>query len=81
MHSKPTIHVFWFKRDLRILDNEGLQNAIESNTPLLLLYIFEPSLEKNPHYHKRHWNFIAQSIENLNQELNPYKTKIHCVRG
>lgn len=81
MHSKPTIHVFWFKRDLRILDNEGLQNAIESNTPLLLLYIFEPSLEKNPHYHKRHWNFIAQSIENLNQELNPYKTKIHCVSG
>ena len=81
MHSKPTIHVFWFKRDLRILDNEGLQNAINSNTPLLLLYIFEPSLEKNPHYHKRHWNFIAQSIENLNQELNPYKTKLHCVRG
>ena len=81
MHSKPIINVFWFKRDLRILDNEGLQNAIESNTPLLLLYIFEPSLERNPHYHKRHWNFIAQSIENLNQDLNPYKTKIQCVRG
>ena len=81
MHSKPTINVFWFKRDLRILDNEGLQNAIESDTPLLLLYIFEPSLERNPHYHKRHWNFIAQSIENLNQDLNPYKTKIHCVSG
>ena len=81
MHSKPTINVFWFKRDLRILDNEGLQNAIESNTPLLLLYIFEPSLEKNSHYHKRHWNFVKQSIASLNQELNPYKTKIHCVRG
>ena len=81
MHSKPTINVFWFKRDLRILDNEGLQNAIESNTPLLLLYVFEPSLEKNPHYHKRHWNFIEQSIVSLNQELNPYKTKIHCASG
>ncbi len=81
MHSKPTINVFWFKRDLRILDNEGLQNAIDSKTPLLLLYIFEPSLKKNPHYHMRHWNFIEQSVVSLNQELNLYKTKIYCVSG
>ena len=79
MHSKPSINVFWFKRDLRLLDNEGLQHAIESKTPLLLLYIFEPSLKNNPHYHERHWNFIAQSIRDLNKELKPYDTKIYCL--
>ena len=48
MHSKKEINVFWFKRDLRLLDNEGLQDAINSGLPLLLLYVMEPSLEKNP---------------------------------
>mgnify|MGYP003326355319 CR=1 FL=1 len=81
MHSKPVINVFWFKRDLRILDNEGLQRAIEAKTPLLLIYIFEPSLESNLHYHERHWNFIKQSIFELNQELKSYKTKVHCLSG
>lgn len=81
MHSKPIINVFWFKRDLRILDNEGLQHAIDAKKPLLLLYIFEPDLKNNPHYHKRHWNFIVQSILALNQELEPYNTKVHCISG
>lgn len=81
MISKPTINIFWFKRDLRLLDNEGLQNAIVENTPLLLLYIFEPSLEKNPHYHERHQNFIKQSLVALNNELVAYNTKVHCVKG
>lgn len=81
MLSKPNINVFWFKRDLRLLDNEGLQNAIESNTPLLLLYIFEPSLENEAHYHERHKNFIQQSLVVLNTALETYNTKVYCVRG
>ena len=81
MLSKKEINVFWFKRDLRLLDNEGLQNAIDSGLPLLLVYIIEPSVEKNPHYHKRHHNFIAQSLEELNDELKKYNTEVHVYRA
>ena len=59
------LSIFWFKRDLRILDNEGLQGAIDKGIPLLLLYIFEPNLERDPHYHSRHQNFIEQSLNSL----------------
>ena len=33
------LSIFWFKRDLRILDNEGLQGAIDKGIPLLLSLI------------------------------------------
>ena len=81
MLSKKEINVFWFKRDLRLLDNEGLQNAIDSGLPLLLVYIIEPSVEKNPHYHNRHHNFIAQSLEELNDKLKKYNTKVHVYKA
>ena len=81
MHSKKEINVFWFKRDLRLLDNEGLQDAINSDLPLLLLYVMEPSLEKNPHYHKRHHNFIAQSLVALNGALKQFDTRVHVYKN
>ena len=81
MHSKKEINVFWFKRDLRLLDNEGLQDAINSDLPLLLLYVMEPSLEENPHYHKRHHNFIAQSLVALNGALKQFDTRVYVYKN
>ena len=81
MHSKKEINVFWFKRDLRLLDNEGLQDAINNGLPLLLLYVMEPSLEENPHYHKRHHNFIIQSLVALNKELKQFETKVYVYKN
>jgi len=44
-----------------------------------ILYIFEPSLIDDEHYSFRHWNFVKQSIQYLNEQLQPYQTKILCV--
>jgi len=79
MNTKQGINIVWFKRDLRLEDNEALYNAAQTDLPVLLLYIFEPSLKNEEHYSFRHWNFIKQSIKNLNKQLRPYQTKILCV--
>lgn len=76
MPTKKTINVFWFKRDLRLLDNPALQQAVAQHEPLLLLYVFEPSLISDNHYHDRHLNFIEQSLVALNNELSAYETKV-----
>ena len=55
------MNVVWFKRDLRLTDHAPLAAAIARQEPLLLVFIVEPSLIKNPHYRGRHWHFIAQS--------------------
>ena len=43
----------WFKRDLRIQDNEALFRAAE-NGPVLPLYVIEPGLWRQPDMYGRH---------------------------
>ena len=74
---KKPINIFWFKRDLRLFDNEPLNNAVSQKEKLLLIYCFEPSLKKNKHYTSRHWNFIKESINDLNIYLKNIDTHIH----
>ena len=74
---KESINIFWFKRDLRLLDNEPLNNAVSQKEKLLLIYCFEPCLKKNKHYSTKHWNFIKESINDLNIYLKNIDTHIH----
>jgi len=68
--------IVWFKRDLRIRDHAPLTAAVEEELPIILLYCFEPSLMAAPEYDKRHWQFIYQSLQDLNQQLIPHQTQI-----
>jgi deoxyribodipyrimidine photo-lyase len=79
--NRNHINIVWFKRDLRLQDNEAIYNAIHSESPTLLLYVFENSLLNDPHYSTRHWDFIKQSIQDINLQLLPYNTKILSVSG
>jgi deoxyribodipyrimidine photo-lyase len=74
--SKPNVSIVWLKRDLRLRDHEPLSNASQSQYPILLLYMVEPILVEDPHYDLRHWRFIWQSIEDLNQQLEKYSASV-----
>ncbi|MBB6001945.1 deoxyribodipyrimidine photo-lyase [Arcicella rosea] len=63
------INILWFKRDLRLRDNEALKEALADNKPLLMLYCFEPSLMQDAHYSARHWQFVWEALQDLNQQL------------
>ncbi|WP_317045574.1 cryptochrome/deoxyribodipyrimidine photo-lyase family protein [Aurantibacter aestuarii] len=71
----------WFKRDLRLHDNEAVFNALKSKESVLFLYTFEDFLLKDKHYSKRHWDFVKQSLEDLNQQLLPYSSKVLVVNN
>ncbi|MCH8533870.1 MAG: deoxyribodipyrimidine photo-lyase [Flavobacteriaceae bacterium] len=73
------VNVVWFKRDLRLEDNEALHNALLNQEPVLLLYLFEPIVEKDPHYSLRHFRFIDQSIKDLQNQLKTCQTKLICL--
>lgn len=79
---KQTIFdVIWFKRDLRLRDHAPLRAVENNDVPVLLVYICEPSLEQDPHYSGRHWRFIHQSIQDLNQQLADFNTQILSING
>lgn len=69
--TKKAINIVWFKRDLRFIDNEALFNAHQSGLPLLLIYIFEPSVMNYDDADVRHWRFIYESIQELQNKLYP----------
>lgn len=76
---KQSINIVWFKRDLRILDHEPLFKATQSELPVLLLYIFEPMLLTDAHYSNRHFDFIKQSLQNMNEKLATINTKVLSI--
>ena len=65
--KSPT--VVWFKRDLRVQDHAALQLAAKSKDTILPLYIVEPEYWRQPDMSGRHWAFVAQCINDLNQQL------------
>jgi len=81
MNTKPHIHIVWLKRDLRLHDNGAIFNALKSGKRILLLYSFEPMLMSDPHYSERHWNFIKESLIDLNAELKKYNSKVLVVQS
>ena len=79
--NKPLLHIVWLKRDLRLEDNEAIFNALATGERTLLLYAFETMLIEDNHYSERHWNFIRESIRDLNEYLKPLNSKILAVKA
>ena len=67
--------IIWFKRDLRIVDNEALAQA-GKHGPVLPLYILEPELWLQPDMSHRHYVFLQDCLCELNQALETFVLKL-----
>ena len=74
-------NIVWFKKDLRLDDHEPLFEAIKAHKPSLLIYFFEPILLNDFHYSQRHFDFIKQSLAELNQTLKPFNREILVIEA
>jgi deoxyribodipyrimidine photo-lyase len=70
------ISIVWLKRDLRLRDHEPMAEAIKSGFPVLLLYCFEPSLISTPQSDERHWRFVWESLQDMQDQLQPRSVSI-----
>lgn len=79
--QRTACHIVWFKRDLRLSDHAPLAAAIETGLPVLLCYFYEPSLLQAPQTAQRHWQFVQQSLLDMQQQLSQYQAELyvfHC---
>lgn len=82
MHNnKQTLSLVWLKRDLRLHDNEAIHNAMQSGNRVLLLYAFENILLEDDHYSQRHWDFVKESLRDLNSRLQAHHSKVLVVKS
>ena len=58
----------WFKRDLRLQDHAAL-SAAAKNGPVRCIYVIEPMLWREPGAARQHFEFIRESLSDLDKEL------------
>ena len=75
--QKKEINIVWFKRDLRLTDHEPLFTAQQNNLPILLLYCFEPSVMSYPDADVRHWRFVYESLQALQNQLHTASIQLY----
>ncbi len=71
IEERKEINIIWLKRDLRIKDHQALSEALKQKLPLLVIYIFEPSISYHYDFDIRHWQFVYQSIQDLKSQGLP----------
>ncbi len=75
-----THRVVWFKRDLRLHDHAALKHAAAIG-PVLCLYIVEPDMWAQPDAALQHFEFVRESLTELDQELRSLGGRLQVRMG
>ena len=76
------ISIFWFRRDLRLKDNHGLYQAVESEKKVLPIFIFdEDILDLLENKLDKRVDFIVQALQTLNSFLKSKNKGIKIFKG
>ena len=79
---KTKLNLFWFRRDLRLIDNHGLYEALQSELPVLPIFIFDTNiLDKLENKEDKRVDFIFQALEKLNEYLEKQGKSIQIFYG
>ena len=65
---KDTINIIWFKKDLRITDNQCLFEY-ETSLPTIAVYFFESDIIRQSDFSDFHLQFIVSSLIHLESSL------------
>lgn len=68
-----SIHVLWFKRDLRLHNHAALHQAA-AHGPVLALRVIEPSLWAQPDGARQHYGFMLESLREVALIVRSTKT-------
>lgn len=71
--------VIWLKRDLRLHDHAALNAACASDGAVLALYIFEPEYWRLPEHSERQFDFLVESLKELDVQLKARGGRL-CIR-
>ncbi|MCD1117123.1 cryptochrome/photolyase family protein [Chryseobacterium turcicum] len=76
------INIFWFRRDLRLQDNLGLNAALKSDQKVIPIFIFDTEiLNQLDNKSDRRVDYIHQALEGIHEELKNYKSGIKTYQG
>ncbi|MBC7423792.1 MAG: deoxyribodipyrimidine photo-lyase [Ferruginibacter sp.] len=78
----PTVNIFWFRRDLRLSDNAGLYHALQSENPVVPIFIFDKNiLDKLEDKADRRVEFILAAIHEIQDKLQIVGSSLEVFYG
>ena len=80
MKSKE-ISIFWFRRDLRLEDNIGLDHAIKSGLPVLPIFIFDDDILEDLPKNDARLTFIYDSLRQIDIKLKKNNSSLLIKKG
>lgn len=69
MKDASRVNVHWFRRDLRLHDNNALYHSLETGTPVLCLFIFDKNILSELEDNDSRVSFIHKEISLINEQL------------
>lgn len=79
---KDKITIFWFRRDLRLIDNHALYQALRSGQKVLPIFIFDTNILNHlKNKEDKRVDFIFQALEKLNEYLEKTGKSIKIFHG
>ncbi|UTD16136.1 deoxyribodipyrimidine photo-lyase [Tenacibaculum mesophilum] len=79
MENKASI--FWFRRDLRLEDNKGLYEALQSGNKVVPLFIFDEDILESLPKNDARVTFIYETLQNLDEELKKHQSSLVVKKG
>ncbi|MBC5839468.1 cryptochrome/photolyase family protein [Flavobacterium muglaense] len=79
--SKQAVTFFWLRRDLRLEDNVGLFQALQSDFPVVPLFIFDDAILDSLPSDDARVGFIHDSLAKINTELQEIGSSLLIKKG
>lgn len=79
---KSKVILFWFRRDLRLVDNVGLYHALHAGVPVLPIFIFDKNIvDRLEDRRDRRVDYIHQALASLNIQLMDWHSRLLTFYG
>lgn len=75
------MNIFWFRRDLRLDDNEGLYHALMAGTPVLPVFIFDTGITGELEKDDARISFIYSTLQDMHRKLNKKGSGMLILKG
>ena len=77
------MNLFIFRRDFRLIDNKGLEYAMNNFDNIIPIFIFTPEqiTTKNKFISNNSIQFMIESLQDLDSELHKNNSKLHIFKG
>ena len=76
-----TQSIFWFRRDLRLIDNHGLFQALTQSKIVNPIFIFDENITKKLDTNDHRLAFIKSQLNNLDKELIKFNSSLNIYYG